>query len=367
MSKLLFVTMQPFYPDSSGGAQQSSLYLFDSLRRLGWQIEVLCGLRLRSPYVQRACWQSIAGLRWPPQVIKDEDLGYPCWRRMIKFSQTRDWLKWLQHHLQTYQPDVVLGHTSPHCPLLNHAARQGYASFYFARELSSLEAGVPISDQIHVIANSPFSAAAVASVTCKQVGVVLPFVDSDQYRVLERDRRYITFINPVPEKGVEVAIKIAHNLPQAWFLFVKGKWSRYKNSSQEAFIKTAYSLPNVEIWPHQKDMRQVYSMTDILLMPSQFSETFGRVIIEAQANRIPVVAADVGGIPYTLGAGGILVKPKNHTQGYVDALQQLRADDSLYARLSAQAFENSQRPEFKPRYQVQRFIDFIESQSLAIR
>lgn len=353
--------MNPFYPDSSGGAQQSSLHLFKSLQQLGWQVEVVCGLKLGSPFFRRSLLQSLRRLQIPSlSVVKDEDLGYPCWRRLYKFSKERQWIQWFDQRLREYQPDIVLGHTRPECLLLNYAARRGYPSFFFVRTLDSIASGI-IPDEIHPIANSPFTAANTAEVTRNEVGIVLPFVDLQRYRVKERERRYITFINPIPEKGVAVAIKIARLLPQERFLFVKGKWENYSDSKQEAFMEPLQELTNVEVWEHQKDMSRVYEVTDILLVPSQFQETFGRIILEAQVNAIPVVAAKVGGIPYTLGQGGILVEPKNEPQAYVDALQRLRNDEKLYAQLSALAIENSQRPEFDPHYQVENFIQFVEN------
>jgi glycosyltransferase involved in cell wall biosynthesis len=130
---------------------------------------------------------------------------------------------------------------------------------------------------------------------------------------------------------------------------------------QNAFLEQASKLPNVEIWEHQQDMRNVYAVTDILLVPSQFNETFGRVIVEAQINSIPVVAANVAGIPYTLGKGGILVEPIDKAQAYVDAVKLLRSDESFYLKKSELALRNSQRPEFNAQYQVQKFVYFVES------
>lgn len=365
MPKLLFVTTKPFYPDTSGGAQQSSLYLFESLRQLGWQVEVICGLSLRSPSFLRTCWRSLMRFQVPSfPVIKDEDFGYTYWRRLHKFSKEHQWIQWFDRFLREYQPDVVLGHSSPECPLLNYAARQGYPSFFFVRYLRHFEIGCVIPDNIHPIANSPFAASVTARLTGKEVGVVLPFVDANRYRVEKRERRYITFINPVSDKGVEVAIEVARSLPQERFLFVKGKWTGFSKSKLESYLEPIHNLPNVEVWDHQQDMTKVYAVTDILLVPSQFEETFGRVIVEAQVNGIPVVAAKVGGIPYTLGQGGILVEPKNDPQGYTEALQRLRTNENYYAQLSALAIQNSQRPEYEPQYQVKNFIRLVESRNL---
>ncbi|MDJ0702680.1 MAG: glycosyltransferase [Leptolyngbyaceae cyanobacterium MO_188.B28] len=361
MPKLLFVTRRAFYPDCSGGAEQSSLYLFQSLQKLGWEIEVICRVSLRSQYFWRGCWRILKREQPPSLSVVDNDLGYPCWRWITKFGQQPQWIEFLNRRLEEYQPDIVLGHDQPNCPLLINAAERGYPSFYFARNLGNIETGEVIPEKLHTIANSPYTAEVASQVSTKEIGVVLPFMKCDRYRVQARQRRYITFINPIPEKGVDVVLEIARHLPQERFLFVKGQWPIYGESALEAFVKPARELPNVDIWEHQADMRQVYAMTDVLLVPSQFTETFGRVIVEAQVNGIPVVTAKAGGIPYTVGRGGVLIDPKDNVQAYVEALTQLRQDQDHYAELSDLARKNSQRTEFDPQYQVKNFIQFVES------
>ncbi len=360
MAKLLFITTYPFYPEASGGSEQFLRYLFKSLQQLGWQIEVICRLSsrlssLRSAYFRRACWQALTHFQKLSYSVMDEDLGYPCWRQIRR--KERYWIECLDQRLREYRPDVVLSHDSPTSPFLNYAVHQGYASFHFAQWLSEID----VPNEIHIIANSPFNASATAQFTRNEIGVLLPVTQLDQYRVAKRDRQYITFINPIPEKGLDVAIEIARSLPDERFLFVKGNWGSYSASSKDAFMKPIYKLPNVQVWEHQRDMRRIYAVTDILLVPSQFNETFGRVIVEAQVNGIPVVAAKVAGIPYTLGQGGILVEPKDKPQGYVEALQRLCSDENFYRQLSTLALENSQRPEFDPQHQVKNFIRFVES------
>lgn len=326
----------------------------------------MCGLSVRTAHFGSMMVRSLLKGQKLSPIKTDRQLGYPCGRRLIKFSTPDDWLTWLDQRLQDYQPDVVMGHNSPMCPLLNHAAKKGYPTFYFVRELSSIESGIFIPDHIYPIANSPFAASQTETATNNPVGVVLPFIDLDDYHVEKRDRRYITFINPVPEKGVELAIETARQLPNENFLFVKGKWTRYDYKQQESFIQEAYKLPNIRVINHQKDMRTIYKITDILLVPSQFTETFGRVILEAQVNRIPVVAAYIGGIPYTLGKGGLLVDPVDKPDGYIQAIQHLRHHEDAYNQLSHLAYQNSQRAEFDPQYQVEQFLNIVQNRTMAM-
>jgi glycosyltransferase involved in cell wall biosynthesis len=166
-------------------------------------------------------------------------------------------------------------------------------------------------------------------------------------------------VNPIPEKGLGIAVEVARLLTDEHFLFVEGGWPDVQNDA--TLLSEARALPNVELWPYQSDMREVYAVTDILLMPSQLTESFGRVVIEAQVNGIPVVAADAGGLPFTVGEGGLLIGPRDDVDAYVVALRSIRSDPDLRARLSRAALENSCRPEFKPARQVRAFVDFVEA------
>jgi len=360
MYKLLFISPRPFYPDSSGGGQHSALSLFSNLRKLGWEVEIICSVSsIRSPSFKSALWQSLRDLQISFPVLRDKNLGFPCWRVVSKFANKHQWLKFLDQRLKDYQPNVVIGHCHPQDSLLNYANQKGYPTFYFARSADHFDSGARIPDGIHVIANSQYTASVIVEAGGSKPEVIFPFVEQDHYRVRERQRKYITFINPIPQKGVNIAIEVARQMPEKKFLFVKGKWVAYRGK-EEDFLRSVYSLPNVEVWEHQEDMRQVYAVTDILLVPSQFKETFGRVILEAQLNSIPVVAAKVGGIPYTLGQGGILVEPKDKPRFYIEKLQQLCSDDNFYKKLSKLSFENSQRSEFNNQYQVKKFVNLVE-------
>ena len=86
-----------------------------------------------------------------------------------------------------------------------------------------------------------------------------------------------------------------------------------------------------------------YSAADVLVLPSR-AETYGMVVTEALARGLPVVAADVGGVPEALGHGaegirpGLLVPPDD-AAALGDALRAWLEDTDLRRRLRRAARE----------------------------
>lgn len=86
-----------------------------------------------------------------------------------------------------------------------------------------------------------------------------------------------------------------------------------------------------------------YASADVLVLPSR-AETYGMVVSEALARGLPVVAADVGGVPEALGHGadgfrpGLLVPPEDPV-ALGDALRTWLEDAGLRRRLRAAARE----------------------------
>lgn len=74
---------------------------------------------------------------------------------------------------------------------------------------------------------------------------------------------------------------------------------------------------------------------DVFLLPSR-EEGFGRVLLEAQASELPIVASNVGGIPEAVSPddSALLVPPRD-TGAMVDRLEQLAHDPSERATIGA--------------------------------
>ena len=91
------------------------------------------------------------------------------------------------------------------------------------------------------------------------------------------------------------------------------------------------------------DLAGSYAAADVLILPSR-AETYGMVVAEALARGLPVVAAEVGGVPEALGHGadgtrpGLLVPPGDPV-ALRDAIRSWLEDAGLRRRLRAAARE----------------------------
>lgn len=93
----------------------------------------------------------------------------------------------------------------------------------------------------------------------------------------------------------------------------------------------------------QDTLPYYYSAAQAVVVPSHY-ESFGMVALEAMACGTPVVASEVGGLPYLVqdGVTGFTV-PVNEPQALADHLNHLLSDDDLRERMSNQAVEAAQK------------------------
>src|SRR5262249_34209408 len=98
--------------------------------------------------------------------------------------------------------------------------------------------------------------------------------------------------------------------------------------------------------------REFYAQSRVVLVPSLWEETFGRVAAEALANGVPVLASRRGALPETLGDAGFLFDiPARYTDpaqmasvptaeevgAWVETIERLWDDAPFYAEHRARA------------------------------
>jgi len=95
---------------------------------------------------------------------------------------------------------------------------------------------------------------------------------------------------------------------------------------------------NVEFVGFKKDISQALAEARILVAPSVIEESFGRVVVEAFACGVPVVATDLGGFKEIIehDKNGILVEPKN-SQAIAESLLRIIKQPQYAQKLTLKA------------------------------
>ena len=101
-------------------------------------------------------------------------------------------------------------------------------------------------------------------------------------------RNVVLFVNPIPEKGLDVALALAEALPTREFVFVES-WREVRRKS--------FFPPNVTVISRQPSLNNLYARTRLLVVPSIIQDAAPMVITEAGRLAIPVIGSTAGGIP----------------------------------------------------------------------
>jgi glycosyltransferase involved in cell wall biosynthesis len=148
-----------------------------------------------------------------------------------------------------------------------------------------------------------------------------------------------------PAKGVQTLAPALNNV-MASQSRLHALWVGHGTSERELHaIAASTGFENHHHWmPWLDDIVPAYAAMDVLALPSVGSETFGRVLVEAQAHGIPVLGAANGGIPEALidGQTGRLVPPGN-VELWTAGIAELVQNAALRTRFSAQARRFAQR------------------------
>jgi glycosyltransferase involved in cell wall biosynthesis len=230
-----------------------------------------------------------------------------------------------------------------------------HPSLLYVRDVGSTTAARPGIHFDVAVGNSEFVARSI-----RKLGGEATFVPSLFPRPLYEvttTREKVLFVNPNPRKGLDVALFLAKSRPDIPFVFSLS-W-RMKSSALRALRRTARRFGNVEVRRATTEPRLLFRDCRLILVPTQVPEAWCRVVSEAQINGIPSVASRLGGLPESVGPGGILVAPPDSKQAWLQALAEVWDDEGRYADLSRRALEHSRRREMSVDLIVQRFEELL--------
>ncbi len=143
-----------------------------------------------------------------------------------------------------------------------------------------------------LMANSMFIADELRKLApSSEVEVIYPQVDlsalqQDYLRAHAsfKGKQGIVIIGDNILKGGDIARKVASQMPEAEFYLFDRKYSYPEVDG------------NIHLMPWQSPGK-VFSHAAVVMVPSRWAEAFGRVVLEAQFLKIPVIASARGGIP----------------------------------------------------------------------
>jgi glycosyltransferase involved in cell wall biosynthesis len=333
--RILFITANPFLPQLHGGMQSSAHELCRTLKHRGHHVSVLGGF-MRDDLLGFQCRVQKRILR--RTVSRDTVLGYPVWR---SYSPWND----VEYVAKKESPDliVVMAVESVRMAL---AAQQ--TQIPILMQLQDVEFHAlggrfeDLGNDVPCVANSHFTAEKYHDAYGVNPKVIFPFISPGNYRTKTTNQN-VTFINPHPLKGRDIALEVARQCPEIPFTFVES-W-RLNVDDRQYLVEKLATLPNVTHLPPQKDMRKIYGKCKMLLVPSIWREGYGRVVTEAQISGIPVVASHRGGLPEAVGRGGILLDPEGPVAAWVTAVRKLWRENQYHAELSAMALAHAERSE----------------------
>lgn len=340
--RILFATNHKHLPELRGGMEVNTHELSLALLQRGSGVGVLCGLAgvgltgFRARLIRKV-------LRNPCPV--DHYLGYPVWRSYEPATH-------VESVVQAFRPDVIVVQGGAGFASLVTACLQMDVPIfcYLHTQDRLLLDNIPQANRLAFLANSAFTASLHPEKNF--VGIVRPIMPPDRYRT-STDRSVAIFINPIPYKGVEVVLGLAKARPEIPFLFVV---NRPLEKTRESPWK---AWPNVRVVGPLADMRKVYRHGKLLLAPTQWLETWGRVATEAHFSGIPVLASNNGGLPESVGPGGICLPADAPLSCWIEAFSDIWDNPERYRRMSQAALEYSRRGEISRDFIADSLLDIL--------
>jgi glycosyltransferase involved in cell wall biosynthesis len=238
-----------------------------------------------------------------------------------------DFLKHLRLKINEIKPDVVI----TTCPEPNcgpdDITRMVEAILSFDIKVvlyvHDLQSTLPLFQDVReklaaVVTNSDFMAGRIHEIWGISCEVVYPVPDLKPVLSDGDKGRFITFFNPSPHKGLGVAhTLVTRRFPSRPFLFVEG----FIDPEQHGIsLSRSGNLVHARRSP---DVATIYSMSHVVIIPSQWEEPFGRVALEAMLSDVPVIASRTGGLPESVGDGGILIDDFANVDMWADAVTEL--------------------------------------------
>lgn len=353
--KILLASRRPAYPFFQGGAERSFYELARALAARGHRVVMIgeCGPLLHDLDAFFA-GAEIVSRRWVDEETTIRGESFVRRRRLIcelpdglrvVHTFSADFRALAEEVVRDFEPHVLCTQLEGAIEVSQYCRFTGAHVLHFVRDTANPFNYFPLArlpgapSPPVVVANSHFTADFVRRRFGIEPRVLYPIVRLDRPPGGHLERRSVLLINPIPSKGGEVLYRAACELPELSFRVLPG-WAFEVGMQWRA-------LPNVEAWDWPVlDMAAAYRSVELVVLPSQAEEGFGRVAIEAQCAGTPVLAARHSGLAEILEGSAGLVGSFEDPAAWRDAIRQALGDRQSLRRWRAAGLANARR--FEP-------------------
>lgn len=333
MPNILFVSGHS-YLDTTSGAALATRDLLELLSLHGWTCGAFTTTRCDQPNSQpTGRWLLEQGFDFrevtnPPEPSLFHGKVNQVIVTLLDGRLDSCYPKYGQQIIDRFQPHVILtygGHPENE-QLLREAKRRRIPVIFMIHNFHYHRS--PMLDQVDgIVVPSRFAQREYAR--RHLISTVLPCpIRWNRVRVKERQPRYVTMINPSPTKGAmvlaRIIVEMAHRRPDIPFLIVESRASINwlgQSGLNLSEVDTVHRVNNTT------NIQAIYQQTKILLIPSVWWETLGRVAIEAQINGIPLIASPCGALSDVVSHGGVLLPipiPDNQVQATIPSAEDIK-------------------------------------------
>lgn len=170
-----------------------------------------------------------------------------------------------------------------------------------------------------------------------------------KYNINESDFVYMYTGRVCPEKGILELVKafkrMSRENPSSKLMVVGSRWYNQiaKDEYFEKLLKEAEGLEEKIIFTgyiFPEDMPSIYTLTDVLVIPSMWEEPFGVVALEGMAMRVPIITTNSGGLIEILDTETSIIVDKNKEveQQLYSAMITMWKEDDTRASFSQKAY-----------------------------
>lgn len=153
------------------------------------------------------------------------------------------------------------------------------------------------------------------------------------------NNKYVTLINVHTLKGGDIFLKLIEECPNIPFLGIKTE-----QHSKDLDDKIKFAIDNRNLSNAIKchyleritDVKTIYQLTKILLIPSYVDETFCRVANEGMMNGIPIITSGQGYLTELTNNSAIIIKPEENINVWINNVSSLYFNEKKIKEMSIQ-------------------------------